>query len=213
MEPLPPIKTSFVPRPLVGDSSVGRSSSDVGILMILAVLALLGSLGAWGWYWWYSRMLDGTIAERNAALVEAQNKFNAGEISSVVNDLILLSDKMRYVKNLMNQHTNLIPLFALLSDLTLRDSVRYKSITYESGAGGGAEAMPHRVQLSGEAESFTSLAYQDDVFRKEEGDGKSIAGHFISNMQVDEKTGRVSFTLSVILNAPTIDYSATVPAL
>ena len=215
MEPLPPIKTSFVPRPLVGDSSTRRPPYDAGILMAVAVVALLGSLGVWGWQWWYSRTLDGTIAEKNAALVEAQTKFNEGEISSVVNDLILLSDKMRYVKNLVNQHTNLIPLFALLSDLTLRDSVRYKSFTYESGAGGSQGAggiVPHTIRLTGEAKSFASLAYQDDVLRKEKESGRNIASHSISGMRVDEKTGRVSFILTITLTAPAVNYSATVPA-
>lgn len=209
MEPLPPIKTSFVPRRPVGESSAASRPREANILLSVAVLTLLGSLGAWGGYWWHSRALDGVIVERNAELVEAQKKFDASEIPSVVDDFILLSDKMKHARNLINQHTNLVPLLALLSDLTLRDSVRYKSLMYESGS--DTDVASHAIQLAGEAESFTSLAYQDDVLRKEESNGKSIASHSISNMRVDRETGRVLFTLAVVLNSSAVNYSATVP--
>lgn len=154
----PKFQTSFIPKsPITSNSSSsykpeGASSfSIIGTISTLFfVIALLVSGGLFG----YQKYMNREIQKVQVALSEARTAFQSEDNEKI----ILVSNQLKSIKGLLNNHTTVSPVFALLEKQTL-PTVRLTSFVFSRDSLG--EVI---ISIEGEAQSYASLAQQTKVF-------------------------------------------------
>lgn len=198
----PKFQTSFIPKsPITSSTSSSykpESSSSFSIIGTIStlffVIALLSSGGLFG----YHAYMDRQIQKAQADLSLARNAFQSEDNEKI----ILVSNQLKSIKSLLNSHTTVSPVFALLEKQTL-PTVRLTSFVFSHGSKG--EVM---ILIEGEAQSYTSLAQQTKIF--------SEAGYLrkleVSDISLSD-TGTVRTKMKAFINADALLYTKKVQAV
>ncbi len=201
MDPQPP--QSFIPKkPLVGEA---RSAGLGGLLMLVCILLFVASLAAAAGAFGYGQYLERALSDKDASLKKAEGAFDTASII----DLSRLDIRLGEARTLLEAHVAPSGVFTFLSATTL-ERVQFTSLTLEvDGEGTG------KLQLSGVADTFSSLALQSDEFSA----AKVLRDVVFSGITTDT-TGRVQFSVSAHVDPSLLSYakqngagmSAAVPA-
>lgn len=175
------------------------------VSLLIAGLMVLVAAGTFA----YGKLLDKTLAGKQAELAAAQQKVD----ENTVEEFVRLRDRLSSGKDLLNNHIVLSQFFDDLEGMTLQ-SVRFNSM--KLAVAGDRSA---KIEMQGTAKNFNALAAQSNAFA---GD-KRIKRAIFSGITL--KDGLVTFTLTADIDpklvvenvnrpapAPTGDASATVPA-
>ncbi len=187
----PTIPTSFVPR---SASAVARrlspDSANTFGLFSYAVLGVVFVLALGVFF--YGRILAGTLASRDAALIKAEKAIDLATVEGFVQ----LRDRLNSGTLLLANHIALSGFFTLLETL-LPTSVRLTTLHLSLDS-----TKKVRLDGSGVAKNFNALAAVSTAFAA---DGH-IKEAIFSNIVVN-KDGSVSFILSATLDPKTVAFS------
>lgn len=177
-------KVSFIPKgSLVREESFLERPRPRSVMGFLAFFAFIISVGSYAGLYFYRGTLEEKIVTKNAEIIKTQTKFK--DAPQVLKAQVFRSRAL-LAKELLDTHTLVSPVLSFLSDNTLT-SVLYNDFAFNQGVDGPT------VELSGEAPSYASLAYQGDVLRKKTKELSDVSIHGVGLT----KFGTVSFALTL----------------
>lgn len=186
----PVVPTSFIPKqPLVVQSSRGGMH---GLVTLVAVLVFVASVVAAGGVFAYGKILDKSLVDKDASLKKAEGAFDTASIV----DLSRLDIRLGEARTLLETHVAPSGIFTFLSAATL-ERVQFTSLKLEIDPDGGGS-----MQLSGVADSFSTLALQSDEF----GAAKVLRDVVFSGITTDT-SGRVQFSVSAHVDPSVLSYA------
>lgn len=185
-------QTSFIPKKPIVEERV-KSSKPIGFFMILSIFIFLSMVLAAGGLYFYKTTLASNIVKMEEALTLAKNRFEPEAIT-----LLQVLDKRLTASNeVLSKHVAVNPIFKSLSALTMK-SVRYTKFSYDLGT---TKESKVAVKLSGQTNSYTSVALQSDLLAKD----KNLIKPVFSNLSLDSK-GNVLFDLEFSVDPTFINY-------
>jgi len=197
----PTIPTSFIPkRPITSDpiqSSSSSRSSSVGLLTVITVVVVIATAVSFGGVYLYEKRL----VSQKSTLQDSINTARDGLGSEFVSDMQRLNARITGVQELLNSHIVVSPIFTALQETTLR-SIQYSQFKYDIGTDSVTKAPVVKVDLSGTAKSYSTIALQSDAFLE----SKLIKNPVFSGLTVDDKTGRVEFKLAFTVAIADLSY-------
>lgn len=200
-------QTSFIPKkPLTTEP--GRSISNNGssggssIFMALAVIVFIASIGLAGFTFVWKNILLNSQEQYKRDLAKNEQSFNI----SLIEDLKKASAKLSLAKEIIRSHVAVSEVFKIIGALTI-DGVRFTDLTYEGPTGSGDSGTMGKIALKGIATSYSSIAFQSDVFGQSSklGTNKVIKNPLLSDMNLDAN-GNVGFTFSANIDPSLYSY-------
>jgi hypothetical protein len=191
----PNFQTSFIPKkPIVDErATVAR---PIGILLIASIFILFTVLLATGGLYFYKGVVTKNLADQQANLTLAQNRFEPSKIT----ELQILDKRLRASTEILSKHITITPIFTVLQDLTMK-SVRYTKFSYDVSTSQNATVD---IKMSGQAMGYRSIALQSDLFAQ----NKNIIDPVFSNLTLDN-SGNVVFDLEFSVDPGFVNYKQT----
>jgi hypothetical protein len=184
-------QSSFIPKkPIVSQGSI-KPARTVSIVSLVAIIVFVVSLLLSGGVVFWEKFLVKKIASEKQSLERAKDAFDPLTIET----LERVSGRIESSKKLLASHTTLSPLFDLVETLTLK-SVRFRSFDFAVKDG---EPV---ISMKGQAESFSAVALQADVFGK----SRHLNQPVLSDLEL-ERDGRVSFSFTAGLSPELITFT------
>ncbi len=180
---------SFIPKQSLTAANRG---SGLGLFFLLALIIFVMSLVSAGAAFGYQKILSNTISDKDLSLTKAEGAFDAGTIQ----DLLRMDNRLTQARGLLQKHVAPSSILYFLSTITL-ERVQLNSFDMTLNNDGGAS-----LNLSGVADSFSSVALQSDQF----GSTKVLKDVIVSGVSVNE-TGKVSFSINATIDQSLIVYS------
>lgn len=202
-------QTSFIPKkPLTTEP--GRAIPNNGgsggssIFMVLAVIIFIASIGLAGFTFVWKNILLTSQEQYKKDLAKNEQSFNI----SLIEDLKKASAKLSLAKEIIKSHVAVSEVFKIIGALTI-DGVRFSDFTYEGPTGSGDSGTMGKLTLKGIATSYSSIAFQSDVFGQSSklGTNKVIKNPLLSDMNLDAN-GNVGFTFSANIDPSLYSYEA-----
>ncbi|HEY4518170.1 MAG TPA: hypothetical protein VJG48_00920 [Candidatus Paceibacterota bacterium] len=187
----PGIRTSFIPKQSLSNKVPTGHKEGMGFLTFLGITVLVVSLFGWLAAYGYRALLEKEVADQNASLELAKQKFDPSLLKVFEN----LERRLNTSSQLLAQHTTLSPLFDTLDQLTLK-SVRYTAFNYTGNQNASA------VKITGEALNFPAVALQALAYSKD----SRIINPIFSNLAV-EASGRVTFDVAFTIDQNLVLYA------
>ena len=191
----PNFQTSFIPKKPIVDERVPMAR-PVGVLLIASIFILFTVLLATGGLYFYKGIVTKNLADQQANLTLAQNRFEPSKIT----ELQTLDKRLRASTEILSKHISITPIFTVLQDLTMK-SVRYTKFSYDVGTG---QNITVDVKMSGQAIGYRSIALQSDLFAQ----NKNIINPVFSNLTLDN-SGNVIFDLEFSVDPGFVNYKQT----
>lgn len=155
-------KISFIPKnPLAHDDTFVVRRRPTSLISVLAVIVFFGSVSAYVFFTFYGNTLDKKMRGLTTQIQELQKSFDQPEIK----EARVFNARAKLVHDLLDQHIAVTPLFSFLSENTT-ENIFYTKINFKRSS----DSRPLFVELTGEAPSYASLAYQVDVLRQKSND-------------------------------------------
>ena len=175
----PSIPTSFVPKQALDVSRKKQGGDNIFLLIALVILGV--SVVTAGAVFGYEKYLQSAVTLKNAALEDARLTINEERVE----EYLRLKERFDSGKNMIQNHTNTSRFFTLLEDATLQN-VRFEDLTLDV-----AEDRTARIELSGVARNFNTLAAQSNAIAAEKRFKRSI----FSGISLNQNgTGGVTLT-------------------
>lgn len=178
----PSIPTSFVPKQALDVSRKKQGGDNLFLLIALVILGV--SVVTAGAVFGYLKYLESAVTLKNAALSEARTSINEERVE----EYLRLKERFESGKDMIANHTTISRFFSLLEDSTLQN-VRFDDLKLEV-----AEDRTARIELSGVARNFNTLAAQSNAIAAEKQFKRSIFSGIDLNTN-----GTVGFTLTAEL--------------
>lgn len=177
-------KVSFIPKgSLVREESFLERRRPQSAIGFVAFFAFVLAIGAYAGFYYYNDKLNQEVATKTIAIKKAQKEFSD---EPKVGEAKVFRARADLAMELLNAHTVVSPVFAFLSENTT-ESILYDRFSFKNGADGAT------LELSGEAPTYASLAYQADVLRSKT---KELSKLSISNIALT-KFGTVTFNVAM----------------
>lgn len=197
----PSIPTSFIPKRPVSTGSFQSASSSgtrsVGLLSVITVVVVIATAVSFGGVYLYEKRL----VSQKSTLEQSIDTARDGVGTEFVSDMQRLNARISGVQTLLASHIVVSPIFAALEATTLR-SVQYSQFKYDIGVDPLTKGPVVKVDLSGNARSYSTIALQSDAFLE----SKLIKNPVFSGLNVDDKTGRVEFKLAFTVVIEDLSY-------
>lgn len=188
-------QTSFIPKkPLAEDQAPRQRHTSLftflGVVVFFVAILLAGGM------YFYKTTLAKQIVSMNTDLELARNAFEP----SLITELQILDRRINSANELLKNHIVVSPIFAALQESTLK-SVQFTKFSYifpqdQNGA--------VKVQMSGKARDYSSIALQSDELAK----NRNIKDPIFANLALDERTGIVSFELAFTVDSDLVRYTS-----
>jgi hypothetical protein len=180
-------QTSFIPKKTVVEGITRKPS--VGLFLLIAIILFIVSLSVAGWVYLEKKVLITKINNEKTAIETNKNNFETATIESIIR----LDSRIKVANDLVKNHLSVSPIFNFIESRTLKN-VRFKSFTFSSKGTDSSGNPVLKIDLSGQAKDFKTLALQADEFGKTEYRGVIEGPMFSSlNLAVD---GSVNFNFS-----------------
>ncbi len=188
----PKFQTSFIPKSPVLSTGLNSNkehsyNSSVSLISIVSIVMLIAVAISSVGLFLYNQMQSKAIVELKEALALEKSAFNESETK----DLILVSDQIKVVKSLLDQHLILSNIFAVMQSATIQN-INFTEIAFDTKNEGVVE-----VDFKGRSSSYEHIAKQAELF-KSTGFLKNVLFY---NMEID-KDGNLVFdgSMSVLVN-------------
>jgi hypothetical protein len=204
MEPI--VSTSFIPkRPVSSESPVSSSEHhSIGLLSLLTFVVVLGTGIAFVGVYLYQQ----TLLSQQTKLQQQISTDQTGLGSDFVTQMKRLSGRMSGVKTLIQNHIVVSPIFAALQATTLQ-TVQYKTFTYALTTDTGTHAKVVRVEITGTAKDYATLALQSDAYAQT----PLIKNPVFSGLTVQAKSALVDFKLVFTVDPTSLSYQAFINSM
>lgn len=190
--------SSFIPKEPVKTTDGGRDSRkkhSVDIFLFIAGIIFVFSLLLAGGMYGYKYYVEKNLADKRQELEEARAAFEP----KLIEELDQLDARLSVAQTLLEEHTALTPAFRIIGENTLQ-SVQLTNFTITENEEGGAS-----VTAKGEAEDYSGVALQSDVF----GESEYIRNPIFSSFGRSD-SGAVSFELSFSIAPSQVLYKNTI---
>ncbi|MCC6198602.1 hypothetical protein IT401_00035 [Candidatus Nomurabacteria bacterium] len=186
----PQIPTSFIPKRPVTNSIVSTSSSGshaTGLLSLLTVIVTVATVLS---------LIGVVLFEKSLVSQKERMEQSIGDARSTIGadfltDMKRLNARIGGVKELLQTHIVISPIFSALEATTLR-SIQYKSFQYQFTIDPATKEQLVQVTLTGEAKNYSSIALQSDAYAQ----NTLIKNPVFSDLTIDDKTSVVKFRLT-----------------
>ena len=205
MEPMMP--TSFIPKRPVSTEPVPvshKSSHVVGLLSLLAAVVVIATGVSYVGVRFYHKNLLAQKAKLDLQINEARKGIGTDFLA----DMKRLDARIVGVKQTIDNHIVVSPIFAALEQTTLR-SVQYKTFSYIFDTDPATKSKIVKVTLTGSAKSYATIALQSDSFTQ----NRLIKNPVFSNLTLDDKTNAVTFKLVFEVNPASLSYESFIAGL
>lgn len=191
-----PPKVSFIPKsPLSQEESFLLRRRPKSITGFIAIFMFVGSIGLYAGLYLYENTLADQLTKNVEDIAKAQRSFlQSPEIAQAR----VFKAQADLARELLDQHIIISPVFAFLSDNTLK-SILFDSFSFKRDKDSAT------LSLTGEAPSYASLAYQAVVLR-EKNKLNEFVSFAISNITLT-KSGSVTFALTVEFSQSQLSYT------
>ncbi len=193
-------KTSFIPKQAIVQSPVETKrpiSLITTICFIILLLSLVLAGGAYGYQQWLQNQINRACPDPNQTVTQgcglkaSLEKEKKALDEGLLTEFKRLAAKLNLAGVLINKHVTVLPVFDLLSKITL-ETVRYTSLDYNNTT----------INISGVARSYEDIAVQSNVFDQE----RLIKSFIFSDLNLDAQ-GNVVFKLVINLDPRILQYS------
>ncbi len=193
--------TSFIPKRPVSTEPVApaRRNHAVGLLSLLSWVVVIATVLSYGAVYLYQK----TLTSQKVAVEGQIDQARQGIGTQFLGDMKQLDTRLSVIKQLIDNHVVVTPIFAALEQTTLH-SVQYKSFTYALTTDPSTNATVVQVTLLGTAKSYATLALQSDAFAQ----NPLIKNPIFSELTVDDKTSMVSFKLVFSVDPAALSYES-----
>ncbi len=183
-------KQTFIPKKplLTKNNSHGKS---VGIFFVISLIILLITIGLAIFSYSYNIFLKKKIENMSTSLERAKSAFEP----SLIVELKRVNARIGGAENILKNHVSFSEFFRVLEEDTLK-SVRFKQFSYSMSNDGIID-----ITISGEAQSYSSIALQSDLF----GDSKYVRNPIFSNLGLDN-FGNITFNMTASVDKSLILY-------
>jgi hypothetical protein len=183
-------QTSFIPKkPITSSVSDKAPRSLLSIIAIfLLIVSILGSVILF----LYKNYLTNHKETLSSSLSTIRDTFE----KNTINELSLFSKRTEVVKQILNNHIVLSPMFTLLGEITI-PSVQYTKFDQQTNDKG------FLVRIEGLARDYRSIALQADMFNTPK--GHSFKNVIFSNLTKD-KNNNISFDIEFNVDPALLSY-------
>lgn len=196
----PTIPTSFIPKRPVDSSAISapQSSKPVGLLSLFTGMVFIGTIIAFIGVYLYEQQLISQKQKLESSISQARD----GIGTDFVADMKRLDARISGVEQLINNHIVITPLFEELEARTLR-SIQYRDFSYNFIPNDKTNTPQVKVDLTGTARSYASIALQSDAFSE----SSLIKNPVFSNLTLlEDKAKAINFKLSFTVDASALSY-------
>lgn len=185
--------TSFIPKTKITGSfdSENKKSNKIGLLSLLGIIIFIVSIVLAGGVFLLGEYKAKTIQDKVASLERAKGSFEPALIEKLAN----LDTRINSAKKILDNHISVSTFLKLLEKLTLK-TVRFSEFEFARRDDGS-----FNVLMKGEANSYSSVALQSDMF----GGNKFIQEPIFSDFKLNS-AGNVLFSFSAIIDRSLILY-------
>lgn len=193
-------KVSFIPKgSLVRDEPFLERRRPRSVIGFFAGLVFVASVSVYAGLYYQNNLLNKKVADRIDEIKKAQREFSkAPEVAEAK----IFRARADLALEMLNSHTVTSPVFDFLSKNTLQ-RVLYNSFSFKQTPEGAV------LDVSGEAPTYASLAYQVDVFRAQT--------NALTKFSVDGVTlsgfGTVNFSFSMTFSPTYLMYTKNLGSL
>lgn len=184
-------QTSFIPKKVIVEEVVVKGKKPVNIFTVFGIIIFLTMAIVFGGLYFYENLLNTRISKDKDSLQKAAQRFEVSRI----NELEILNKRLSAANKIIDSHISISPIFEVLQSITMK-SIRYTKFTYEF-----SEKQEIIVKMSGQAESYRSIALQSDLFSA----NKNLIEPVFSNLTLDDK-GSVLFDLEFKIDPILVNY-------
>lgn len=173
------VEPAFIPKTIQVPMSRAPLRGAFGVLPFLGTVLLLLALVTLGGVFFYRELLERQAQGLQASLQRLEADFDP----PLVQELSRVSRRIEASKNLLNQHHIPSGVFQFLEENTLPE-VRFTNFSFDVSAGS--------LNMSGEAKSYTALAHQDAILRK----NPSVRRFVLANFSL-QPNGNIGFLVEI----------------
>lgn len=197
-------QTSFIPKkPIIQDSSTYKAPKSTSVFMMIAVFIFLISVGGAV----FAFVAEGLLIKRQEQyqldLVENEKSFN----EPLIDEIKKANTKIDFAKKLITNHVAITEALTIVSQL-VAEKVTFSdfSITAPGSLVKGEEST-YKITMRGVANSFSTLAFQSDVFGASSryGTNKVLKNPILSDLTTDDN-GDVKFNFTAEIRPQDISY-------
>lgn len=186
-------KVSFIPKgSLIREESFLERRRPRSVIGFIAVSVFVLSVSAYIVLYYYNSSLTQVIVDKTTEIRKLQKEFND---APEVGEAKVFRARTDLARELLDSHTVVSPVFSFISKNTV-GSILYEKFSFRLAQEGPT------LELSGEAPSYSSLAYQTDVFRKQT---KELSSFSVKDIALT-KFGSVTFTFALVFNPNYLSY-------
>lgn len=186
-------KVSFIPKgSLIREESFLERRRPRSVLGFIAASAFLLSVSAYVVLYIYNNSLTQVIVDKTTEIRKLQKEFSD---APEVGEAKVFRARTDLARELLDAHMVVSPVFAFLSKNTV-GSILYDKFSFKLAPEGPT------LELSGEAPSYSSLAYQTDVFKKLT---RELSSFSVKDITLT-KFGSVTFTFAIVFNPNYLSY-------
>ena len=198
-------QTSFIPKkPLIPQEGI-RVHSHTSVLMIFATIVFVASLAGAAFVFLGKNVLMKSQQNLKRDLVENEKRFNV----PLIEELKTANTKIDLANQLLASHMAVSELFKIIGGLTTQE-VRFSDFEF-SAPETASVGKSFKFSMKGIANSFSTVAFQSDVFGSSEkyGTNKIIKNPILSDISVDPK-GNILFNFSAEIDLDNISYAKSI---
>lgn len=208
-------KISFIPKkPLVKTGEMRSRPISLALFISLAIFFV--TLATYGGLYFYNNTLENGLKEK---IKELELEKIKADPSGTIAKAEELQAKIGSVEDLLDRHVSPSSVFNLLQEITLKN-ITLNSFSIEktekgstskivgSAMSSAVNSSGFTVNVKGKASSYSSLAYQSDVLKKEIEEKQRIVSFSVGNISLDESSN-VLFSLNIELDPVFLLYDET----
>jgi len=185
-------KTSFIPRGQMTTSfEANKKSSKVSLFLLVSIIIFIVSIVLAGGVYLLSEYKAKSIKDKIDSLERAKGSFEPALIEQLSN----LDVRINSAQKVLDNHISISSFFKLLEQITLK-TVRFNEFEFTQRGDGS-----FFVTMRGEADSYSSVALQSDMFAG----SKYIQEPIFSGFKLNSKVN-VLFDFSAVVDKSLILY-------
>ncbi len=191
-------QTSFIPKRTLDTQARIQRADTVSIFTVLSTIVFfVVLLGAGAMFLW-QRSLFSEVKNAEAQLVQQRQSFDEAQIA----DLVSLDTRLRIGAELLGNRLYTSKILQLLNANTI-STVRFSKLSIDPSL---VDKTKLRINLSGQARDYASIALQSDIFSKLSG---TVLEYDFSNLTLDQ-AGNVVFDMTAIFDKRAVRFDAQV---
>jgi hypothetical protein len=193
-------QTSFIPKNPITQEQ--RVSTGVNLFLLISIIIFLISASIAGWVFLEKKSLVGRIENEKGIINKNKDSLNKDSVS--IENFVELNTRIETSKTLLSKHISVLPVFDFLQKLVLKN-VRFNSFVFSVAASDGSGVDKIKVDVSGKAVDWRTMANQVDEFSKPEWK-KIVKEPKVSNLSL-ASDGSIVFLFSAILSPDFVNYN------